>query len=36
MDLILIPGAEIYYEEHFLSPEKATQFFDALLSKCAW
>jgi len=29
-------GAEVYYDVHFLAPEEATQFFDALLSKCAW
>jgi len=36
MELIPIPGAEIYYDEHFLSAEEATHFFDALMSKCAW
>ena len=36
MELISIPGAEIYYEEHFLRPEEATQFFNALLTNCAW
>lgn len=36
MDLIPIPGAEIYYDDHFLPPEEATQLFNALLSKCAW
>jgi alkylated DNA repair dioxygenase AlkB len=36
MQALAIPGAEIYYEEHFLAPGKATQFFDALLAKCAW
>ena len=36
MDLIPIPEAEIYYEEHFLPTEEATQLFNALLSKCAW
>jgi alkylated DNA repair dioxygenase AlkB len=36
MELIPIPGAELYYDEHFLAHEEATQFFDALLSKCAW
>jgi len=36
VDLIRIPGAEIYYEEHFLPPEEATQFFEMLMSKCAW
>src|SRR5438093_1792077 len=36
MDAIPIPGAEVYYDEHFLAPEEATQFFDMLFSKCAW
>jgi hypothetical protein len=36
MDAMPIPGAEVYYDEHFLSPEEATQSFDALFSKCAW
>jgi alkylated DNA repair dioxygenase AlkB len=36
MDSIPIPGAEIYYDEHFLQPDEASQFFDQLLSKCAW
>ena len=36
MDAMPIPGAEVYYDEHFLSPEEATQFFDVLLRKCAW
>jgi alkylated DNA repair dioxygenase AlkB len=36
VDLISIPGAEIYYDKHFLAPKEATQFFGALLSKCAW
>jgi len=36
MELIPIPGAEIYYDEHFLQPDEASQFFDQLLSKCAW
>ena len=34
--LIPIPGAGLYYDEHFLAPEEATQSFNALLSKCAW
>ena len=33
---IAIQGAEIYYDEQFLSPEEATMFFDALLRGCAW
>jgi len=36
LNLISIPGAEIYYDEHFLPSEEATQLFDVLLSKCAW
>jgi alkylated DNA repair dioxygenase AlkB len=36
MKAIPIPGAELYYDEHFLSPEEATQFFDLLLGKCSW
>lgn len=36
MELIPIPGAEIYYEKNFLSPEEATALFKALREKCAW
>ena len=36
MDSIPIPGAEIYYDQHFLQPNEATQLFDTLLSKCVW
>jgi hypothetical protein len=36
MDLIPIPGAEVYYDDRFLPPEEATQLFNTLLSKCAW
>jgi alkylated DNA repair dioxygenase AlkB len=36
MDSIPIPGAEIYYDQHFLPPEEATELFNMLLSKCAW
>jgi alkylated DNA repair dioxygenase AlkB len=36
MEPVAIPGAEIYYEEHFLSSEEATTLFNALLAKCAW
>jgi len=35
-EAIPIPGAEVYYDERFLVPEEATQFFDVLFSKCAW
>ena len=34
--LISIPGVEIYYDEHFLPPEEATELFNTLLSKCTW
>src|SRR5690242_7581547 len=33
---LAIPGAEIYYEEHFLAPGEAARAFDELLNKCAW
>jgi alkylated DNA repair dioxygenase AlkB len=36
MKLIPIPGAELYSDDHFLSPEEATKLFNILLSKCAW
>src|SRR5437868_1819863 len=36
MELIPIPGAEIYYDDRFLPPEEATQLFNTLLSNCAW
>jgi len=36
MKTILIPGAEIYYDKNFLSPEEATTLFNALRAKCAW
>jgi alkylated DNA repair dioxygenase AlkB len=36
MELIPIPGAEIYYDEHFLPPEEATELFNTLLDKCTW
>ena len=36
MERIPIPGAEIYYEKNFLSPEEATAWFSALRSNCAW
>jgi len=36
MDLIPIPGAEIYYDDLFVPPEEATQLFNTLLGKCAW
>ncbi|HEV2731136.1 MAG TPA: alpha-ketoglutarate-dependent dioxygenase AlkB [Terriglobales bacterium] len=36
MELILIPGAELYYDEHFLPPKEATSLFDILMSKCDW
>jgi len=36
MNLIPIPGAELYYDGHFLQPEEATRVFHTLLGKCAW
>ena len=36
MELIPIPGAEIYYDDRFLPPEETIQLFNALVSKCAW
>src|ERR1700732_3075363 len=36
MEFIPIPGAELYYDQHFLQPEEATLLFNTLLSKCAW
>ena len=36
METFPIPGAELYYDEHFLAPEEATHFFQALLKNCAW
>ena len=36
MELIPIPGADLYYDPHFLQPDEAVQYFDVLLSKCAW
>jgi alkylated DNA repair dioxygenase AlkB len=36
MEPVAIPGAEIYYEENFLSAEEATTLFNTLLAKCAW
>jgi len=36
MDLLPIPGAEVYYERRFLPPEEAAQWFDKLLKACAW
>jgi alkylated DNA repair dioxygenase AlkB len=36
METILIPGAEIYYDRNFLSPEEATTLFSLLQRRCAW
>ena len=36
METIPIPGAEIYYDRNFLSPEDATTLFNLLQTKCAW
>ena len=34
METIPIPGAEIYYDKNFLSPEEATTLFNVLRTKC--
>jgi alkylated DNA repair dioxygenase AlkB len=36
METIAIPGAGIYYQKNFLSPEEATALLNALRAKCAW
>ncbi len=34
--LVPIPGAEIYYDKHFLPQGEATRLLNTLLSECAW
>jgi alkylated DNA repair dioxygenase AlkB len=36
MHLLPIPGAEIYYEPQFFSPQDAADLFNVLLAGCAW
>jgi alkylated DNA repair dioxygenase AlkB len=36
MELLPIPGAEIYFEPRFLPPAEATQILDTLMHKCVW
>jgi alkylated DNA repair dioxygenase AlkB len=36
MNAIQIPGADLYYEPHFLPADETGHFLDALLAKCAW
>jgi alkylated DNA repair dioxygenase AlkB len=36
MQVLSIPGAELYYDEHFLAASEATTLFEALLAKCSW
>lgn len=36
MEMISIPGAEIYYEKSFLPAAEAAKLFDVLRTKCAW
>jgi alkylated DNA repair dioxygenase AlkB len=36
MEPLAIPGADIYYEEDFLSSEEATAVFNILLAKSSW
>ena len=36
MEMIPIPGAEIYYDKNFFSPGEATALFQLLKEKCDW
>jgi hypothetical protein len=36
VNLIPIPGAELYYDENFLPPDEASLLLDTLVSTCAW
>jgi len=36
MELLPIPGAEIYYDAHFLPPEEAARLFNSLFTECPW
>ena len=36
LTLIPIPGAELYYDPHFLSQEEASRLLNDLMPKCAW
>jgi len=36
METIPIPGAELYYDKTFLSPEEGTTLFNVLRTTCAW
>jgi len=36
MQVLPIPEAEVYYDEHFLTDAEATALFDVLLTKCPW
>jgi alkylated DNA repair dioxygenase AlkB len=36
VELTPIPGAELYYEPHFLEIDEANELFQTLLSRCAW
>lgn len=36
MELLPIPGAEIYFNAHFLAAAEASSIFEELMSKCAW
>jgi len=31
-----VPGAELYYQRDFLSPDEADRYFETLLKKCDW
>ena len=36
LSALQVPGAELYYDPNFLSPNEANHYFDALMSKCDW
>ena len=36
LELLSIPGAEIYYQEHFLAQDESTRLMTVLLQECAW
>jgi hypothetical protein len=36
MEMLPIPGAEIYYEAQFIVRDESDRIFDILTKKCAW
>jgi alkylated DNA repair dioxygenase AlkB len=36
MNLLPVPGAELYYDAHFLAHDEANQLFELFLDRCAW